>query len=145
MAKIQSWTDGAGGTSASVIKDRITQAVETVETDGTYIEGDGNVGTEITPTAGTIASLGKADTALQSVVAGTNVTVDDTDPQNPIISASGGGGGAVDSVNGETGVVVLDADDISDAATTNKYTNAADIARLENTSGTNTGDQDLSG
>ena len=36
-----------------------------------------------------IASLAKADTAVQSVVAGANVTVDATDPQNPIISASG--------------------------------------------------------
>ena len=53
---------------------------------------------------------------IQSVVAGTNITIDDTDPLNPIISASGGGG-AVDSVNGQTGVVVLDADDISETAT----------------------------
>jgi hypothetical protein len=29
---------------------------------------------------------------VQSVVAGTNVTVDNTDPANPIVSASGGGG-----------------------------------------------------
>lgn len=32
-----------------------------------------------------------ADTKLASVVAGDNVTVDNTDPQNPIISADGGG------------------------------------------------------
>lgn len=32
------------------------------------------------------------------------------------------GTGAVDSVNGQTGVVVLDADDISDTSTTNKFT-----------------------
>jgi len=31
---------------------------------------------------------------LDSVVAGTNVTIDNTDPLNPIISSSGGGGGA---------------------------------------------------
>ena len=36
----------------------------------------------------------------------------------------------VDSVNGQTGAVVLDADDISDAATTNKFTNASDISKL---------------
>jgi hypothetical protein len=54
------------------------------------------------------------------------------------------GGGAVDSVNGATGVVVLDADDISDTATTNKFVTAADITKLGNLSGTNTGDQDLS-
>ena len=28
---------------------------------------------------------------IESIVAGTNITVDDTDPQNPIISATGGG------------------------------------------------------
>ena len=36
---------------------------------------------------------------------------------NPLQSSGGGGGGAVDSVNGQTGVVVLDADDISETAT----------------------------
>jgi len=36
----------------------------------------------------------------------------------------------VDSVNGQTGAVVLDADDISDATTTNKFTTAADISKL---------------
>lgn len=44
------------------------------------------------------------------------------------------------SVNGETGTVVLDADDISDAATTNKFVTATDITNLGNLSGTNTGD-----
>jgi hypothetical protein len=38
--------------------------------------------------------------------------------------------GAVDSVNGFTGVVVLDADDIDDTATTNKFTTAAEITKL---------------
>jgi hypothetical protein len=37
---------------------------------------------------------------------------------------------AVDSVNTQTGAVVLDADDISDAATTNKFTTAGDISKL---------------
>jgi len=35
---------------------------------------------------------------IESVVAGTNVTIDDTDPLNPIISSTGGGGGGA-SVN----------------------------------------------
>ncbi len=42
------------------------------------------------------------------------------------LSAVGGGGSAVDSVNSQTGVVVLDADDISDATTTNKFTNTTE-------------------
>jgi hypothetical protein len=56
----------------------------------------------------------------------------------------GSSGGSVTSVNTQTGVVVLDADDIDDAASTHKFTTEADITRLLNTSGTNTGDQDLS-
>ncbi len=37
---------------------------------------------------------------------------------------------AVDSVNTQTGAVVLDADDIDDTATTNKFTTASDISKL---------------
>jgi hypothetical protein len=53
--------------------------------------------------------------------------------------------GGVTSVNTQTGVVVLDADDISDSATTNKFVTASDLTNLGNLSGVNTGDQDLSG
>jgi len=50
--------------------------------------------------------------SLQSIQEGTGISIDNTDPLNPIINATGGGSGAVDSVNGQTGVVVLDKDDI---------------------------------
>lgn len=36
----------------------------------------------------------KAENALQSIGAGTNITVDNTDPQNPVISSTSGGGGS---------------------------------------------------
>lgn len=52
-----------------------------------------------------------------------------------------GGGSLVTSVNTQTGVVVLDADDIDDTATTNKYVTAGDITNLGNLSGTNAGDE----
>jgi len=42
------------------------------------------------------------------------------------------GGGSVDSVNGQIGVVVLDADDISDTTTTNKFFDAAAQGVLTN-------------
>lgn len=50
----------------------------------------------------------------------------------------------VQSVAGQTGTVTLDADDIDDASTTNKFVTASDVTNLSNLSGTNTGDQDLS-
>ena len=53
--------------------------------------------------------------------------------------------GNVTAVNSQTGDVTLNADDIADDATTHKFTSQADTDRLANTSGTNTGDQDLSG
>ena len=39
---------------------------------------------------GTVTGI---DVGVESIVAGTNVTVDATDPANPIVSAAGGGGG----------------------------------------------------
>ncbi len=45
-------------------------------------------------------------------------------------SGGGGGGGAVDSVNGQTGTVTLDADDIDDSSTTNKFATAAELAAI---------------
>jgi hypothetical protein len=52
---------------------------------------------------------------------------------------------AVTSVNSKTGAVVLNADDISDTTATHKFVTATDKTKLSNLSGTNTGDQDLSG
>lgn len=42
------------------------------------------------------------------------------------------GGGAVDSVNGQIGTVVLDADDIDDALTVNKFATATQLAKVDN-------------
>lgn len=53
------------------------------------------------------------------------------------------GGGAVDSVNWQTWVVVLDTGDIAEATDAN-YVSDAQLTVIGNTSGTNTGDQDLS-
>jgi Cu/Ag efflux protein CusF len=89
----------------------------------------GTAASQDTTAFATAAQGTKADSAIQSVVAGTNVTVDDTDPLNPVVSASGSGG-AVDSVNSQTGDVVLDADDIDDTSTTNKFTTSSDITKL---------------
>lgn len=66
---------------------------------------------------------GGSSSWLQSVVAWTNITVDNTDPLNPIINATGWGGGwAVDSVFGRTWVVTAQswdytADQVTETAT----------------------------
>jgi hypothetical protein len=49
------------------------------------------------------------------------------------------------SVNGKVGIIVLNADDIDDTLTNHKFVTAADLVKLSNLSGNNTGDQDLSG
>lgn len=77
-----------------------------------------------------------------ALTAWTNVTISWTYP-NFTISATWWSW-AVDSVNWQTWAVVLYADDISDTSTTNKFTNATDIARLANTSWTNTWDETTS-
>jgi hypothetical protein len=74
---------------------------------------------------GSIANQTDLQNALNAkqdkLTAGTNITID----ANNVISAAGGsGGGAVDSVNGKTGVVVLDADDVGALPDT---TTASDI------------------
>lgn len=74
---------------------------------------------------------------VKAVADGTTITGDGT-AGNPFV-AIGGGGGAVDSVNGQTGVVVLDTSDISEV-TNKKYVTDAQLTVIVNTSGTNTGD-----
>lgn len=57
--------------------------------------------------------------------------------------------GGVDSVNGinpdSSGNVDINADNIDDTTTTNKFVTASDLTKLSNLSGTNTGDQTTSG
>jgi hypothetical protein len=79
-------------------------------------------GAEVNPTAGEIKTLYESN-------ADTNAF---TDAQLNKLNGieSGAEVNTVDSVNTQTGAVVLDADDISDAATTNKFTTQAEIDKL---------------
>lgn len=61
------------------------------------------------------------------IISESSVTVVSVGIQGP---AGSGGGGAVDSVNGHTGTVVLTADDISDTSTSHKFTTGSDISKL---------------
>lgn len=67
------------------------------------------------------------DVASTTPTDGQVLTYDTTNGWQPETPSAGG---AVDSVNGQTGTVVLDADDIDDTTTTNKFTTAADISKL---------------
>ena len=71
--------------------------VETTPASGTFdFLVAPTIGDTVTASYETVASSG----GIQSVVAGTNVTVDNTDPLNPIVSATGGGGGGSGDVVG---------------------------------------------
>lgn len=59
----------------------------------------------LSSTFATAAQGALAESAVQSVVAGSNVTVDNTDPRNPVVSASGGGGGGSGDVTGPSSSV----------------------------------------
>lgn len=54
---------------------------------------------------GTRGGITLIDSGIESVVAGANITVDNTDPSNPIISATGGGSFSV-AVSGKNGIGV---------------------------------------
>jgi hypothetical protein len=60
---------------------------------------------------------------VQSVVAGTNVTVDNTDPANPIVSASGGGGASgihvFNPISGQSVSAVISANTFSGSSAVN--------------------------
>src|SRR5690625_121715 len=122
---------GAGGTGGAVSSvngetgDVILDAAEvgalpdsTPLFSGRYADLSGKPTIPTTPGqvgAATAAQGDLADSAVQEVVAGTNVFVDASDPTRPVISASGGGGGGggnVLSVNGQIGNVTLDAADV---------------------------------
>lgn len=77
----------------------IIGAVEKEITDGLGNTSTLKLGTTSASFVGTLDLTGATVTGIpasgvQSVVAGTNVTVDNTDPANPIVSATGGGGAA---------------------------------------------------
>lgn len=68
------------------------------------------------------------DTKQGTLTAGANIYID----ANNVISASGSGGGAVDSVNGKTGIVILDAEDVGALPDT---TTASDLGAYVKPSG----------
>ena len=129
-------------------------ALTSLATDDTFIVGDTSDTSEVVKTIAksalitdlstsfaTAAQGAKADSAQQPPAEGAFVDGDKTKLDG---IETGAEANVVDSVNAQTGAVVLDADDIDDTSTTNKFVTASDVTKLSNLSGTNTGDQDLS-
>ena len=98
--------------------------------EGFYKDDQGNA-IQIT-SGGLILGANPVQASGPELTAGTETALRSFSPDDvrQMVITHSGGGGAVSSVNGETGVVVLTTDDISDAAQTNKWTTAADISKL---------------
>lgn len=88
---------------------------------GAVVLDAGDVGADVAGSAAqalsdandyTDSAVAGVDTGVMTVVAGNNVTVDNTDPSNPVVSAADAPTPPVTSVNGSTGDVVLTGDDI---------------------------------
>ncbi len=77
-----------------------------------------------------LTAITGANTAADDQLVIVDTSADETKKISRAELSTALGAGAVDSVNGQTGTVVLDADDISDTSTTNKYTTAGDISKL---------------
>lgn len=105
---------------AALINDDATPSDVRAALDALYTGGGGG-GTVDSVVAGSNISVDSTDPAnpvvstdavVESIVAGANVTVDATDPANPVVSASGGAGGLDDA-----GVAALVDDDTTPSDT----------------------------
>lgn len=127
----------SGAGAAGLVPDPVSETDKYLRDDGTWQTppggggGEANTASNIGTGDGVFASKVGIDLEFKSLVAGTNITL--TPSADEIeISATGGGGGAVDSVNGQTGVVVLDADDIDDSTTDHKFLSDEQLRQLKN-------------
>lgn len=103
------------------------------------VDGSGNSTFDGDVSAANLSTTGNV--TVSGTVDGRDVAADGTKLDG---IAAGAEVNTVDSVNTQTGAVVLDADDISDAATTNKFTTAADISKLAGIEAGATADQTAS-
>lgn len=98
----------------------------------TLIDGTGDTGDVYKVSVGGTRNYGSGN---QTLVAGDWLVYNGTIWELSVNSD------AVNSVNSQQGVVVLDADDISDTTTTNKFTTAGDISKLAGIEAGATADQ----
>ena len=124
---------GGGATTIDGLTDVDTTSV--APTNGQVLVWDNTAGQwepgSIPPGgATTIDALNDVDTSTVAPTDGQALVWDNANSQwEPGTVA---GSNAVDSVNSQTGVVVLDADDIDDTSTTNKFATAAQLTNADN-------------
>lgn len=108
---------GAGwnGDTDAPTKNAVYDKIETIGGGGSSIEVE-DEGSSLTTGVTKFNFVGSGVTATES--------------SDEVTVTVAGGGAPVDSVNGATGVVVLDPDDLDDTATTNKFTTDAEISKL---------------
>lgn len=99
------WQDGAWGVGPSGIPDAPSDGTGYVRKDGAWAsESGGGSGLPDAPSDGKTygrkdanwAEIAAGGGGVQSVVAGTGISVDNTDPENPIVSAAGGASDVLD-------------------------------------------------
>jgi hypothetical protein len=101
--------------------------------------GEANTASNLNTGVGVFAQKVGVDLQFKSLVAGAGVTLTPSATEIEIVAS--GAGGAVDSVNGATGVVVLDTDDIDEGVTNLYFTNgrasaAAPVQTVDGQTGT---------
>lgn len=95
----------------------------TLSASGThYVVADRSTGDVSSSTGTTDWDNASGFVQLYVVVTGTSTITSTTDYRQAIGGGGGGSSGAVDSVNGQTGAVVLDTDDVSEGSTNLYYT-----------------------
>lgn len=128
------WADDpSGGTPITAarlqaIEDGIDLDVPVADIDATgtpsgstYLRGDGTWSTPAGGGASDLDDLTDVDVSTVPPTDGQSLVFDTADNLWKPATVSGGGGGAVDSVNGATGTVVLDQDDVGDGTTYKQY------------------------
>ena len=130
LAKVGITTEQANAIIANTAKETNVTQVISIDSDQLTLSNGGGTITIPTGTGGSALTVQEEGSSLDAAVTvlnfiGAGITaVENADHTIDITVAAGSA--PIDTVNGQTGTVVLDADDIDDASTTKKFTTSAE-------------------